>query len=122
MPYKHGKPDSMISLNNLKYQLKKARLKLRQKAYVIFLYWSGCRRREPLFIKKEDVEEKDGSLFFHLTVDKILNKKKKSVPLVNPKPYRRCKRGQAGGAIELSLDLWGLDIIRQVWKKTRKGR
>ena len=54
--YKHGKPDEEISLADLEEKLSKCNFSTREKAYVILLYWLGCRRSEPMVIKKEDIE------------------------------------------------------------------
>lgn len=112
--YKFGKPDFEIELADFKAKLAKSALSPRKKAYLILLYWLGCRRSEPLVIKKEDIEERDGSLFVAIHFRK--NDKKEIIL------YSRGKRGVAGGPIELSLSLYGLDLVKQVWTKTRKGR
>lgn len=119
--YKFGKPDEEINVADFKKRLEASRLPRKQKAYLILLYWLGCRRREPMFLKKEDVEQKEGNLYVAITADTIL-KDRKPVKLENPTPFRRCKRGQAGGAIELPLTYFGIELLREVWKRTRKHR
>jgi len=99
--YKHGKPNEEIDLAKLKKRLSKVHLKLRHRAYVMLLYWVGCRRGEPLSIKKEDLTETNGVLFVNIPA---------------------FKGGERGGAIELPLTCYGADIVRQVWQKTKKGR
>jgi len=112
--YKHGKPNEEITLAELREKLKEKRLSVRRKAYVILLYWLGCRRSEPLVLRKEDIEEYDGSLFIsiHYRRDKE----------GNPIKFSRGKKGQCGGSVELNLKLWGADKIREVWQKTKKKR
>lgn len=112
--YNDGKPDQETDLEDLKEKLSKSALSLHQKAYIVLLYWLGCRRSEPLKILKEDIEEKDRVLFIsiHFRTDengeKIL--------------YSRGKRGQTGGPIELNLESFGLDLVRKAWIKTKKGK
>jgi len=112
--YKHGKPDEEITKEEFKEKISECALPLRQKAYLILLYWLGPRRSEPLVILKEDIEEKEGSLFIsiHYRTDengeRIL--------------YSRGKRGQAGGPAELPLKKFGVDLVKQVWQKTKKGK
>jgi integrase len=64
--YKYGKPSEEIELEELREALGRSFLSLRYKAYVILLYWVGCRRSEPLFIRREDVEEENGSLYIDI--------------------------------------------------------
>lgn len=99
--YKHGIPNEEIELKELKRTLVKSQLSLHYKAYVILLYWLGCRRSEPMFIFKEDVEEKDGSLYM-------------TIPAL--------KGGKRGGPVEFPLTLHGISFIREVWMKTRKEK
>jgi len=112
--YKHGKPDEEIDRADLEKKLLNCRLPLRQKAYIVLLYWLGCRRKEPMAILKEDVEEKEGSLFISIHFRKD--------DQGNRIPFSRGKRGQAGGPSELPLKLFGVDLIKDVWQKTRKGK
>lgn len=107
--YKFGKPNEEIDLKDFRVRLEKSGLSARQKAYLIFLYWSGCRRKEPLFVTKEDVAEKEDCIFVDVTVNKTI-------------PFSRLKRGLAGGPIQLPLHLYGVDLIKKVWLKTRKKR
>lgn len=107
--YKHGKPDAELSVDEVQAAIEKHRPRLRYRAYVWLLYWIGLRRSEPMFIVKEHVEEKEGSLFITITVDPEI-------------PYSRLKHGIAGGKIELPLKLEGVQEIKELWQKTRKGR
>ncbi len=111
--YKHGKPDEEIELADFKERLEKSKLSRRKKAYLILLYWLGCRRTEPLVIKKEDIEEDEGSLFISIHYRMSQGK---------PIPFSRGKRGLAGGPVEVSLSLFGMQLVKEVWRKTRKGR
>jgi len=112
--YKFGKPDSEIDLEDFKTRLNKTKLPTRKKAYSILLYWLGCRRSEPLVIKKEDIEEREDSLYIS-----IHYRKNNDNELI---PFSRAKRGQAGGPSELPLNLFGIDLVKQVWMKTKKGK
>ena len=112
--YKHGKPDEEINLVDFKEKLEASKLGLRKKAYLILLYWLGCRRSEPLVLTKEDVEEKDGNLYVA-----IHYRKDDKGELIL---FSRGKRGQAGGPIELSLSSYGLPIVKEVWQRTKKDR
>lgn len=98
--YKHGKPNEEIELQELQNVLAKSMMNQWYKAYVILLYWIGCRRSEPLEVTQKDVEEKDGSLFINIPA---------------------FKHGERGGPIELPLSLFGVAAIRQVWKATPQG-
>lgn len=113
--YKFGKPDEEISLQQFAHALLHSKLEKLKKAYLILLYWLGCRRSEPLVIKKEDVEEKEGNLYVSIHY----RKERETGETI---PFSRGKRGQAGGAAELSLSLFGLDLVKEVWQKTKKGR
>ena len=64
--YKHGKPNEETDLEEFKQRLSKVKLKKRQRAYLILLYWLGCRRSEPLVLRKQDIEEHQGSLFISI--------------------------------------------------------
>jgi integrase len=112
--YKNGKPDEEISQTDFAMRLNQSKLSPRKKAYLILLYWLGCRRSEPLVIRKEDIEEDEGSLFISIHYRKDENGE--------PIPFSRGKRGQAGGASEVSLSLFGMDLVKEVWQKTRKGK
>jgi len=98
--YKYGKPNREIELQELRKALEKSFLSLPYQAYIILLYWIGCRRSEPLFVRKEDVKEKNGILYI-------------DIPAL--------KGGERGGAVELPLSLFGVPIIREVWQHTPKG-
>jgi len=112
--YKHGKPDEEITLKEFKEKISKSDLSLRQKAYIVLLYWLGPRRSEPLVILKEDVEEKEGRLFISIH----FRKDEKGERIL----FSRGKRGQAGGPTELPLSKFGVDMIKEVWQKTKKGK
>lgn len=111
--YQHGKPDEEITFADFQNKIENCRLSLRQKAYVVILYWLGCRRSEPLVILKEDIEEKYGSLF--VSIHYRLDKNGERIP------YSRGKRGQAGGPVELPFSKFGVDFIKEAWEKTKKG-
>ena len=98
--YKHGKPNEEIDLRDLRKALRKSMMNLIYKAYVILLYWIGCRRSEPLEVTQQDIEEKNGSLFV-------------TIPAF--------KGGERGGPVELPLSLYGVEAIRTVWKDTPRG-
>lgn len=98
--YKYGKPDEEIELQQLRTVLEKSYLSLDYKAYIIILYWVGCRRSEPLFIMKEDVEEKNGCLYI-------------TIPAL--------KGGERAGPVELSLSLYGMNLVKLVWLQTLEG-
>jgi integrase len=112
--YKHGRPDEEIQLEDFKDNLGKSQLPLQQKAYLIVLYWLGCRRSEPLAILKEDIEEKEDRLYVSIHYRK--DDKGERIP------FSRAKRGQAGGAVELPLENFGVNLIKEVWQKTRQGK
>lgn len=107
--YKHGKPDKEISLQDFKQKLLASKLPIRQRAYLVLLYWLGARRSEPLKILKEDIEAREGSIYI-------------SIHWHREKKFSRAKRGQAGGPIELPLNYFGVDFVKFVWQKTRKGK
>lgn len=95
--YKHGKPNEEIELVELRKLLGKSLMNLQYKAYVILLYWLGCRRSEPLEVKEQDVEETEESIFI-------------TIPAF--------KGGERGGPIELPKALYGIEFLREVWKQT----
>ena len=100
--YKHGKPNRLISIQEFKlYLLKGKFLKQFHKAYFVLLYWIGARRTEPLKLTKEDLTEKEGSLWIDIPA---------------------FKRGERGGKIELPLYLPGIIHLKNRWLKTRKHR
>ena len=112
--YKHGKPDEEITFAEFKNKIENCKLSLRRKAYIILLYWLGCRRSEPLVILKEDVEEKHGSLF--ISIHYRLDENSQRIP------YSRAKQGQAGGPAELQLSKFGVDLIKEAWGKTKSEK
>ena len=100
--YKNGKPNREIPIKEfIKYLDHGKFLKHFHKAYFVLLYWIGCRRSEPLNMTKEDLQEKEGSLWIDIPA---------------------FKRGERGGKIELPLDLPGVEILKQRWLKCRKNR
>lgn len=99
--YKHGEPNELLDLADVRAALAREKLNLRKKAYTFILYWLGCRRSEPLYIMKENIEEKDGSLFI-------------TIPAL--------KGGKRGGPIELPLSYYGVDLIKEAWQKTKKAK
>jgi integrase len=112
--YKHGKPDTEINLEEFKQKLETSKLPVKQKGYVAVLYWLGCRRSEPLAILKEDIEERENRLFISIH----FRKDEKGERIL----FSRGKRGQAGGAAELPLEFFGVDLIREAWLRTKKGK
>ena len=99
--YKYGKPNAEIDLADFKKGLKNSKLNLVYRAYLILLFWIGCRRSEPLEVRREDVEQKGESLFIIIPA---------------------FKGGERGGPVELPLSLFGVEVIKQVWLKTREGK
>jgi len=110
--YEHGAPDKEIDLTEFQTVIEKAKANHESKryiAYTILLYWIGCRRSEPIGIKKkgipgivkEDIREENGSLFVKIPA---------------------FKHGQRGGENELPLNYYGIDVIKQVWQSTKEGR
>jgi len=79
------------------------------KAYAILLYWLGCRRSEPLFLRKEDIEESEGSLYVDITTTEDI-------------PHSRLKKGFTAGPVELPLSLFGVGLVKQIWELTPEGR
>lgn len=112
--YNFGKPDSEIDLSMFQAALEKSKLSLRQRAYLIVLYWLGCRRSEPLVILKEDIEERDSSLFISIHY----RKDDKGERIL----FSRAKRGQAGGPTELPLTNYGINLIKEAWQKTKSHK
>jgi integrase len=111
--YKFGKPDEEIQVEDFQDKLSKSQLPIRQKAYLVVLYWLGCRRSEPLAILKEDIEEKENRLYIAIHYRK--DDKGQRIE------FSRAKRGQAGGAVELPLENFGVNLIKEAWEKTRTG-
>lgn len=100
--YKHGKPNSEISLEDLKQAIEHGEFKRSShKSYLVALYWIGARRTEPLEVKKEDIRLEGDSLYVTIPAK---------------------KRGERGGEIKLPLKWFGVDLILERWKRTRKGR
>jgi len=58
---------------------------------------------------KENIEEKEGSLYITITVKTDI-------------PFSRLKHGLAGGPSELPLSFYGVGLIKEAWERTRKGR
>lgn len=108
--YKYGVPNAEIDLKDLKKAIKKhPHLQLKYKVYIILLFWLGLRRSEPLFIKKEDIEEGADALFISITCNSEI-------------PFSRLKQGRAAGPVELPLDLFGVELVRSLWRETKENR
>jgi len=107
--YNDGKPDEEIDFEDFRKKIRKSTISYRKKAYLVLLYWVGCRRSEPLVILKEDIEEKNGCLYI-------------SIHWKRAQPFSRAKHGLAGGAVELDLTSFGVNLIKKGWEKTKKAR
>jgi len=112
--YKYGKPDEEISLDTFKQKLEASGLSQRKKAYLILLYWLGCRKSEPLVLRKEDLELKDNNLYVSINY-----RRNKDGEIIL---FSRAKRGQAGGPSELNLNLYGVPLVVEVWRRTKRNR
>jgi len=111
--YKHGnqtlkKPNRETELAEFKRAINRSMMNPVYKAYAILLYWLGCRRSEPLFITTEHIEETEDALYIDITVNPDI-------------PHSRLKSGLTAGAVELPLSLYGVELVRAVWKATPKG-
>ena len=110
--YKYGKPKEEISLGDLKRAVEHGEFKkpLLHKSYLVFIYWIGARRNEPIpnpdknypGVLKEDVEVRGESLFI------------KNLPAF--------KRGERAEEIEIPLSRYGVNLIVERWKKTWRGK
>ena len=98
--YKHGKPNEEMDIEELRHAIEKGSFTrpFLHKSYVAALYWIGARRTEPLQVRKEDVQLKDGAL--HVTIPAF-------------------KHGERGGEIVLPLEWFGVQLILERWKHTR---
>jgi len=99
--YKHGKPNRELTLEEFREAITNSRISPLYKAYIVLLYWVGCRRSEPMAIRKEDIVEKDGAL--HIKIPAY-------------------KHGERGGVIALPLDYFGVNLIKEAWQRTRGNR
>lgn len=101
--YKHGKPNQEINVEDLQQAIEKGHFTdpLRHKSYLAILYWIGCRRAEPFEVKKEDVKQEGESLFINIPA---------------------FKGGKRGGLIELALSLYGVNLIKDTWEKTKPNK
>lgn len=111
--YKHGTqilkhPNREIDLTDFKRALQRSMMSPLYKAYAVLLYWLGCRRSEPLYLRREDIEESEGTLYIDITVNRET-------------PHSRLKNGLAAGPIDLPLSLFGMEFVRAVWKATPEG-
>ncbi len=101
--YKNGKPDQEITEEEFLAALTSKLFvePLRDKSYLAITFWIGSRKTEALEIFKENIHEEGASLFVKIPAK---------------------KHGQRGGEIELLLNWPGVDLIKQQWQQTRKGR
>jgi len=100
--YKFGKPNEETNIKDLRQAIEHGHFKrYSHKSYLIALYWIGARRTEPLEVKKEDVTLRKEEL--HIVI-----------------PAK--KHGERGGKLILPLSWYGISLILERWKKTRKGR
>lgn len=101
--YKHGKPNEEMDVEELRRAIEKGSFTkpFLHKSYVAALFWIGAKRTEPLQVRKEDVQLKDGAL--HVTIPAF-------------------KHGERGGEIVLPLSWYGIPLILQRWKHTRPGQ
>lgn len=105
------KPNSKISFEDYKRALNNEPLTdgtkphwidpIRDKSYVAIMFLTGARRREPLFLKHEDIAIADGYVFVKLPA---------------------LKRGQRAGILKLKLDQVGVDYIVKQWQKSKQGK
>jgi integrase len=104
------KPNQEIEVEDFKTKLEASHLSLQYKAYAILVYWTGCRRSELLDfdeekykpkkpLRKESIKEADGSLLITNLVAK--------------------KKGWRTETIGLPLSLYGMDIVKEAWQKTK---
>jgi len=101
-------PNSETELEEFRKAMDRSMMNAPYKAYAVMLYWLGCRRSEPLFLRKEDIEETKDALFVDISVKADI-------------PHSRLKKGLTGGPVELPRHLYGVELIRTVWKATPKG-
>ena len=110
---KENKPNKELDIADFQKRIEDSKLTLRKKAYAILLYWIGCRRTELLEIdeekykpckslRKESVKEENGFLLISNLVAK--------------------KGGHRAETISLPLTLYGMDIVKEVWQRTKSGK
>jgi integrase len=112
--YADGKPDREISHEEFVDAIGNAKIPKEQRAFIVLLYWVGCRCSEPLVILREDIEEKDNRLY--ISIHYRRDAKGERIP------FSRAKRGQAAGPTELPLENFGVDLIKEIWQKTKSGK
>lgn len=110
---KYGRyPNTQISREDLKRALAGKKLSTghqpkfckptRDKAYLAFMFFVGCRKLEATLIKKEDMKLVGRHLVFLIPA---------------------FKHGIRGGPLKLNLDkIEGAEYILKKWRKTRRGR
>jgi len=99
---KLGKPDREINPFQFQKLLDHCALKLEYKAYIALTYWVGCRRTEPLALKKEDITVLENDLLI------------RNLPAF--------KHGHRAEVLTLSMELSGIPLIAELATITRKGR
>jgi hypothetical protein len=101
--YEHGIPDEDITEAEMEEKLKTGKFVhgLRDRSYLVITFHIGSRKTEALEILKEEIREDAGCLYVTIPAK---------------------KHGQRGGEIELPLSLPGVDLVKQQWLKTHKGR
>ncbi len=106
--YKNGVPSEEITEDQFAQALEKTKFPspLRDRSYLTCLFWIGARKTEPLEMKKEDIR-----LEYEDAEEEILLLK---IPAK--------KFGHRGGEIQLSLSWLGVELIKQQWIKTKKGK
>lgn len=113
--YCNGRPNRELTLAEFTNVISKSKIEKRYKAYVVMLYWIGCRRGEPLrYIVKKDGKK---------TV-KYEGLKKEDIKLENDSliisNLPAFKHGERGGAIGLPLSFYGVNLIREQWESKIK--
>jgi len=96
--YADGKPNRELTHEEFSHVMTNSKIPSRYKAYIVMLYWIGCRRSEPMAIMKEDIEEKEGCLMIDIPA---------------------FKRGMRGGLISLPLNYYGVQWIKEAWERAR---
>jgi hypothetical protein len=101
--YEHGQPDEDISEAELEEKLKTGKFVhgVRDRSYLVITFRIGSRKTEALEILKEDIREDAGCLYVTIPAK---------------------KHGHRGGEVELPLSMPGMDLVKEQWLKTHKGR